>query len=166
MKRPTGRKPTERGTGDAIVSLTEVPYKHKGQLRGWRVQAEWTDPPVKRKPGTDGRRKKWLQNWREAEKFAEANVRELQTALSRSTITFDEACDSWLQRCEKRVRARQPDMTAHTLYNYRIQLKPIRRKFGSWLLDQTGRRTSRTGCCTRPSGSVMPRCTTGSRSWA
>ena len=136
MRRPTGRKPTERGTGEVIASLAEVPYKHQGEVRGWRVQVQWTDPPVKRKPGTDGRRKKWLQNWREAEKFAETKFRELEKDLGRSTLTFDEACEAWLARCERRVRMKNPDLTAHVLYNYKVQLNPVRRKFAKVLLDE------------------------------
>ena len=119
MRKPTGKKATERGTGDCIVALAEVPYRNKGQLVGYRVQALWTDPLVIRRPNTDGRRKKWLQNWREAEKFAETKVKELEVASGRNTVTFNEAAESWLKRCEKRVRMRQPDLSAHTLYNYR-----------------------------------------------
>lgn len=74
MKKANNRAPKSIGA----ILLKEVPYKSE-----WRVQATWKDPPALRKPGSDGRRKEWLSNWRAAEAFAEEQNKKIEAAMAR-----------------------------------------------------------------------------------
>ena len=127
MRKASNRAPKKLGA----ILLKEVPYKDE-----FRVQATWKDPPAIRKPGSDGRRKEWCPNWRAAEEFAAEQNRKIEAANGKTAYTFNDAADAWIQHCEQRVRAKQPDMTERTVYNYRLHLKQIQQRFGRVLLHE------------------------------
>ena len=82
------------------------------------------------------RRKLWYHNWRHAVAAAKWVNAQLEAAKGKTAFTFNDAADAWIEHCEQRVRAKQPDMTERTVYNYRLHLKQIQQRFGRVLLHE------------------------------
>lgn len=117
INRPSGRKPMRIGG----VLLKEVPYKDE-----WRIQATWRDPS-KVKP----RGKKWFKNWRAAEQFANQESKRLDVIKERSVgrFTGSDACDSYLKRCNQRVKNGSLTLDTFAAYERDVE-KVIRPQFG------------------------------------
>jgi hypothetical protein len=117
MKKPTNRAPKKIGD----VLLKEVAYKGE-----WRVEATWRE-------GSQ-RRKRWFGNWRHAEEFAGEENKRLEATKGQTAFTFADAATAWIQWCERRARAKDPDISLNTIKAYQIQLDKAVAKFGRKLL--------------------------------
>jgi integrase len=119
ITKPTGRKPMRLGA----LLLKEVSYKDE-----WRIQATWRDP---------ARRKRWFNNWRAAEEFAQKENKRLDVIKERGAgrFTFNDAADSYLKRCEQRVHAKNRDLTPDSLFAYQRDVENLEPKFGHLRLE-------------------------------
>src|SRR6266478_3764626 len=120
ITKPTGRKPMRLGA----LLLKEVSYKDE-----WRIQATWRDP---------ARRKRWFNNWRAAEEFAQKENKRLDVIKERGAgrFIFNDAADSYLKRCEQRVHAKNNrDLTPDSLFAYQRDVENLEPKFGHLRLE-------------------------------
>ena len=93
--------------------ITKKSYTYKGKTEDrWLVQ--WTDLK-----GT--RREKWFQNKRHAETNATHIDRELADNIhvaDRATITFGQACEAYLKKCEQRYNSKNRTLAGNTYHSY------------------------------------------------
>ena len=144
MRKATDRrekkKPTDRELGILLRDITgrmpRMPYNDR-EVRIAKTTYNGADRFVLTWVNEANRRRKlWYHNWRHAVAAAKWVNAQLEAAKGKTAFTFNDAADAWIEHCEQRVRAKQPDMTERTVYNYRLHLKQIQQRFGRVLLHE------------------------------
>jgi integrase len=94
-----------------------------------RFELTWRD-------ATNSRRKLWYRNWRHALAAAKWANAQIEAAKGKTSFTFNEAAKGYLDWCERRANAKDPDIHPNTVGAYRIQVSKAVAKFGPKLLHQ------------------------------
>jgi integrase len=134
------KKPTDRELGILLRDITgrmpgmphntgEVRITKKLYNGADRFELTWRDP-------TDARRKLWYHNWRHAMAAAKWANKQIEDAKGKTSYTFEEAAEAYLDSCERRSKTKDPDISPNTVEAYRDQLKKAVAKFGPKLLHQ------------------------------
>jgi integrase len=119
----TGRMPSmPRQEGD--VRITKTTYKGAD-----RFELTWRD-------AAKSRRKLWYRNWRHAMAAAKWANAQIEAANGKTAFTFVDAAKSYLDWCERRSKAKDPDILPNTVNAYRIQVNKAVAKFGRKPLHQ------------------------------
>ena len=123
LREITGRMPSmPHNAGD--VRITKKLYNGAD-----RFELTWRD-------ATNNRRKLWYHSWRHALAAAKWTNKQIDQAKGKTSYIFEEAADAYLQWCELRSRAKDPDIHPNTVEAYRIQVNKAVAKFGPELLHQ------------------------------
>jgi len=139
MTKPM-QKPTDRGLGILLRDITGrmpgMPH-NTGEVRiakttyngADRFELTWRDE-------ANQRRKLWYHNWRHAIAAAKWANAQLEAAKGKTSFTFNDAAKAYLDWCERRSKAKDPDIHPNTVESYRIQVGKAVAKFGPKLLHQ------------------------------
>jgi integrase len=111
-------------------TFTKAHYKDQ-----WKVDIHWKDPSKSADPRKQ-RCKHRVDNPRAARQYAEKVNAKLALSKGGTNFTFNHVVDAWLKSCERRARAKEPDLSLQTVNNYRRAIEPARAKLGPMLAHQ------------------------------